>query len=142
MPTNAEFGYFFVDTSVAVPLVTADHAHHDAVVSAVGPRRLGLAGHAAFETFSVLTRLPAPLRRTAAAVAQLLATNFPDTRFISPATMANLFEDLSHRGLTGGSVYDALIAATAVEHHARLLSRDRRALPTYRELGVDLELLP
>jgi hypothetical protein len=56
-----------VDTSVAVALTLADHDHHREVVHALRDRRLGLAGHAAFETFSVLTWLPPPARRTPAA---------------------------------------------------------------------------
>jgi hypothetical protein len=44
-----------VNTSVAVPLLVADHEHHRTVVDAVRNRTLGLAGHAAFETFSILT---------------------------------------------------------------------------------------
>lgn len=42
-----------VDTSVAVALMVSDHEHHDETFDTIGCRRLGLAGHAAFETFSV-----------------------------------------------------------------------------------------
>ncbi|MDP8969413.1 MAG: hypothetical protein M3N52_02720 [Actinomycetota bacterium] len=49
---------------MAVALVVGDHEAHEDAWQAVRGARLGLAGHAAFETFSVLTRLPAPLRRT------------------------------------------------------------------------------
>lgn len=65
-----------VDTSVAVALVVSDHQHHRKTVSSLRGRRLGLAGHAAFETFWVLTRRPPPLRRTPRAVQQLLSDNF------------------------------------------------------------------
>ena len=41
-------------------------------------------------------------------------------------------------GLTGGALYDALIAATAREHGARLLSADRRAWPAYEAMGVSV----
>jgi predicted nucleic acid-binding protein len=44
-------------------------------------------------------------------------------------------------GLMGGAIYDALIAITAAEHGARLISRDTRAAGTYRTFGVDLEML-
>jgi len=36
----------------------ADHEHHETTFEALAHRRLGLSGHAAFETFSVVTRLP------------------------------------------------------------------------------------
>src|SRR5688572_9541615 len=74
-----------VDTSVAVPFVVADHAHHTETVDALDGRRPGLSGHAAFETFSVLTRLPAPHRRAAPVVSMLLTRNFPASRFLDGA---------------------------------------------------------
>jgi predicted nucleic acid-binding protein len=83
MPTRGRARPVLVDTSVAVALVVADHEHHEATFEAVRDRRLGLAGHAAFETFSVLTRLPAPARRTPAAVARILRRNFPESRYLS-----------------------------------------------------------
>ena len=60
-------------TPDAIALSVVDHADHASTFLAIGDRRLGLAGHAAFETFSVLTRLPPPVRCTPAAVARLLA---------------------------------------------------------------------
>ena len=40
--------------------------------------------------------------------------------------------------LRGGALYDALIAATAREHGATLLSADRRAREAYEAIGVDV----
>ena len=130
-----------VDTSVAVALAVADHEHHDATFDALQGRRLGLAGHAAFEAFSVLTRLPPPARRTPATVARLLAKSFPHSRFLSAGGTESLFDKLDSIGVGGGSVYDALVGATAAEHGLTLATRDRRALETYRALGVEVELL-
>ena len=130
-----------VDTSVAVALTVADHEHHDETFEALEGNCLGLAGHAAFETYSVLTRLPAPARRTPATVARLLAATFPQTRFLGPDAGRSLLERVAAMGIAGGSVYDALVAAAAVEHRMRLATRDRRALETYRALGVEVELL-
>ena len=65
-------GGVLLDTSAAVALCTADHVAHLEVISAIGDRESGLAGHAWFETFSVLTRLPAPQRRSAGQVLDLL----------------------------------------------------------------------
>lgn len=130
-----------VDTSVAVALTVADHEHHENTFNALQGRRLGLAGHAAFETFSVLTRLPAPARRTPASVARLLAKSFPHSRFLGADASRTLLERLDSIGIAGGSVYDALVGATAAEHGVRLASRDRRALETYRALDVDVEFL-
>jgi predicted nucleic acid-binding protein len=52
-----------------------------------------------------------------------------------------LLAELADRRIAGGSVYDALVGATAVEHGLTLVSRDHRALETYRALGVDVEFL-
>jgi len=38
-------------------------------------------------------------------------------------------------------VYDALVAAAAARHSLPLVSRDRRAVETYRAFGVEVELL-
>lgn len=140
MPTSAD-PELLVDTSVAVALVVSDHEHHEAVVGALADRRLGLAGHAAFETFSVLTRLPAPLRRTPGAASRLLAGNFPGSRFLDPTAARKLFEQLAALGIGGGAVYDALVGAAAIHHELPLATRDRRALDTYRALGVDVEFV-
>jgi predicted nucleic acid-binding protein len=140
MPTSAE-PELLVDTSVAIALIVSDHEHHEAVAGALADRHLGLAGHAAFETFSVLTRLPAPLRRTPGAASRLLAGNFPGSRFLDGATAGKLFEQLAALGIAGGAVYDALVGAAAVHHELPLATRDRRALETYRALGVDVEIM-
>jgi predicted nucleic acid-binding protein len=64
MPDSARSAELLVDTSVAVALVVSDHEHHESTFETLRRRKLGLAGHAAFETFSVLTRLPSPARRS------------------------------------------------------------------------------
>jgi predicted nucleic acid-binding protein len=141
MPTSGNAALVLADTSVAVALVVVDHQQHSATVEAIGRRRVGLAGHAAFETFSVLTRLPGPLRRTPRAVSRLLAENFTDSRFLSSAGAGRLVGRLAQLGIAGGSVYDALVGAAAAEHGITLATRDRRALEIYHALEVDVEFL-
>lgn len=141
MPASGSGPDVLVDTSIAVALTVADHEHHEATFRALGDRRLGLAGHAAFETFSVLTRLPPPARRTPAAVARLLAASFPYNRFLGAKAAAALLRDLHALGVAGGAVYDALIGATAKEHGLVLATRDQRALETYRALNVRVDLV-
>jgi predicted nucleic acid-binding protein len=141
MPASASGPDVLVDTSIAVALTVVDHAHHAPTFLALDDRRLGLAGHAAFETFSVLTRLPPPARCTPATVARLLAANFPHSRFLSADAAAGLLAELHCAGVGGGAVYDALVGASAREHRLTLATRDRRALETYRVLDVRVELL-
>ena len=141
MPTSDDLPELLIDTSVAVALAAAGHEHHHATRKAIGDRSCGLCGHAAFETFSVLTRLPPPDRRTPHAVARLLAHNFPGSRFLSPQGAERLHARLASLGIAGGAVYDALVAAAAAEHGITLATRDRRAAETYRALDIDFELL-
>lgn len=130
-----------LDTSAAVALVVEDHEVHAAVLEAVQRRRLGLAGHAWFETYSVLTRLPGRLRRSPAEVAVLLAHDFPATAFLSEEDAAALGPELATMGISGGSVYDALVGAAARRHGRGLVSCDARARPVYEALGVHVLLV-
>jgi len=141
MPTSGKQPQLLIDSSVAVALAVAGHEHHQATRKAIGGRSCGLSGHAAFETFSVLTRLPLPNRRTPRAVARLLAHNFPRSRFLSAEGAQRLQARLAPLGVAGGAVYDALVAATAAEYGITLATRDRRAAETYRALDVDFELI-
>lgn len=141
MPTSADQPQVLIDTSVAVALAVADHEHHQGTRTAIGGRSCGLSGHAAFETFSVLTRLPPPNRRTPRAVARLLAHNFPGSRFLSAQGAERLHARLAPLGIAGGAVYDALVAAAAAEHGIMLATRDRRAAEIYRALNIGYELI-
>jgi predicted nucleic acid-binding protein len=141
MPARSRAPELLVDTSVAVALAVADHDHHETTFSMIGSRELGLAGHAAYETFSVLTRLPPPARRTPATVQRLLAASFPHSRFLGSQAAASLFADLTSLSIAGGAVYDALVGACANEHGLALATRDQRALETYRALDVRIELV-
>lgn len=131
-----------VDTSVAVPLILESHPQHGSARATLRGRELGLAGHAWFESFSVLTRLPSGQRRSPATAARLLTHNFPHTRFLDALASEALAAELANGTIAGGSVFDALIAAVARQHGAVLVSRDRRAQRTYEALGVELELMP
>lgn len=100
-----------------------------------------MAGHAAVELLSVLTRLPSPQRLSPAAAFRLEVTNFPDSRFLSVTDTKNLLQEFAEVGLAGGALYDGLVGAAAREHNVPLITCDRRAEPTYRVLGVTYELL-
>ncbi|MGH2358176.1 MAG: type II toxin-antitoxin system VapC family toxin [Candidatus Limnocylindria bacterium] len=130
-----------LDTSAAIALVVEDHEAHAATIEAVRGRRLGLAGHAWFETYSVLTRLPAGLRRSPADALRLLGRNFPASRFLGEAASADLGVELAGLGISGGAVYDALVAAAARQHQRPLVSGDARARPVYEALGVEVLLI-
>jgi predicted nucleic acid-binding protein len=133
---DAEPAALLLDTSAAVALVVEDHEAHAATLEAVRGQRLGLAGHAWFETYSVLTRLPGAHRRSPADVATLLAHDFPAAEFLTQEATAVLGPELARLAISGGAVYDALVGAAARQHGRLLLSCDARARPVYEALEV------
>ncbi len=144
MPTDTgadDTAVVLLDTSSAVALMVEDHDAHAATLEAVRGRRLGLAGHAWFETYSVLTRLPGDRRRAPRDVARLLAHNFPASGFLGEAAAAALGSELSDLAISGGSVYDALVGAAARQHGRPLLSGDHRARQVYEALGVEIVIV-
>lgn len=130
-----------LDTSVAIALIVEDHEAHVATRAQVRGRRLGLSGHAWFETYSVLTRLPGPRRRSPADAIRLLAHDFPATVFLGESASTGLVPEIARLGISGGAVYDALVGAAARQHHRRLASADARARPVYEAVGVELEFI-
>ena len=125
-----------LDTSVTVPALTAWHEAHEVVVEALDPGDR-LTEHGALETYSVLSRLPPPLRLTARAAAGIVTSRFPGPRLeLARDRRVGLLERLADAEVTGGAVYDALIGLTAHAHGAVLLTRDDRAITTYDRLGV------
>lgn len=138
MPTSAEL---LLDTSAAVPFLLTTHEAHATTYAAMHHHRLGLAGHAAFETFSVITRLPGTARVSPSLAARILKHNFPHVAHLSAKRAASMIAAFAEYSVSGGAVYDALVGASAVEHGRTLATRDRRAATTYADLGVDVLLL-
>lgn len=130
-----------VDTSVAVPLVLDAHEHHQEVVAALSRRQVAIAGHAAIETYAVLTRLPAAARVAAADAVTLLEASFVETVELSGPDHRALLRELASLDVGGGATYDGLVAAAARSAGLPLITRDRRAMPTYAVLGVEVELV-
>jgi len=133
--------HVLIDTSVAVALLVEDHVAHEVCRIALADCALGLAGHAMFETMSVLSRLPAPQRRSVRVIHEAIEHSFPRTRFLSEHATRSAAARMGKLGIGGGAVYDALVAAAAVEQGLPLVSRDQRALPTYQAMGAQLVLV-
>ncbi len=81
---------------------------------------------------SVLTRLPGDLRLAPADAARLLRERFVEPLLLGSELAGRLPDVLSRLGISGGAVYDALVALAAVEHGATLATRDARARPPTR----------
>ena len=125
-----------LDTSVAIPLLVQTHVDHTTVVRWWDHRAVALSGHAAVETYSVLTRLPGDLRVAPADAARLIRERFAAPLLLSATTSVRIHEVLADHGIAGGAVYDALVALAAIEHEAELATRDARARATYETLGA------
>ncbi|HET9347476.1 MAG TPA: PIN domain-containing protein [Candidatus Limnocylindrales bacterium] len=143
MPTDttAEAQVVLLDTSLAIALVVEDHEAHEAAMGAVRGLPLGLSGHAWFETYSVLTRLPGRNRRSPADALRLLAHNFPASVFLRETDSQALGGEIARLGFSGGAAYAALVGAAARAHGLPLWSVDARARPVYEGLGVDHEFI-
>jgi predicted nucleic acid-binding protein len=129
-----------IDSSLLIPAVVPWHAEHANADQAVArATNLRMIGHVMLETYSWLTR---NRPRTAPAVAASLLRALPGPALVlSPEGIARLVDVAGKRGIMGGAMYDALIAATALEADAQLLSRDERAARTYEAIGVRFELV-
>jgi len=131
-----------VDTSVAVAAALAWHESHGAARAALPRAKTPLLAQVAIETYSVLTRLPPPQRVPTPVARDYLAENFRlPSLALRPDGYSELLEIAVEQGLAGGAVYDAVVAATAKQVGATLLTLDRRALPTYRAFEVDHRLV-
>jgi predicted nucleic acid-binding protein len=98
-----------------------------------------LPAHAAFETYSVLTRLPEPHRASAVRVHEFVDVAFGSAWIaLAGEDQAKLLRELVERGIRGGAAYDALIGATARSAGALLYTCDLRARATYDLLGVEV----
>jgi len=124
-----------------VAALAAWHEAHDAAADALAGVE-AIPAHALAEAYSVLTRLPAPMRMPPEPVVEFLARRFPQPWLALDAPEIKAFvEDAPGSGITGGATYDALIAATARASGATLVSCDRRAASIYRRVDVDFELI-
>lgn len=139
MPTSGSS--FAVDTSVAVAALDGSHAVHTACRAVVIDRRPRLAGHAAFETMSVLTRMPGPLTVDPPTAAGIIDRMFTGVAWLDPAAAISLLQRLGALGIGGGAVYDAVVGEAARTNELTLLTRDQRARRTYDLIGVDHEFV-
>jgi predicted nucleic acid-binding protein len=130
-----------VDTSVAVAALDAQHGLHVAARAVVIARLPVLSGHAAIEAFSVLTRLPGPLRVSYRDARRALGSMFGSPCWLGEVAQQELFDRLENLGVVGGGVYDALVGEAARANNRVLLTNDARALRTYELLGVDFEMV-
>lgn len=129
------------DTSVVVAAFASWHEHHEAARQYVDGG-LRLIEHCALETYSVLTRLPPPHRSPGRVVTDFIRATFPEPFLrLNAAACRRFVLDLPTKAIAGGAAYDALVAATAAETGAELVTCDRRARTLYERYGVRVRFI-
>lgn len=113
---------FMPDTNCIVALVAPQHEHHERAISEMERRlddgeTLVIAMHTLVETYAVLTRLPTPYRPSPSDSRALLEANFsPDIAEVvtlSTDGYLRLIHEAPDGNISGGRIYDAVIAACA-----------------------------
>lgn len=135
-----------IDTSVLVAAMQSWHEAHERAVEALGraleepPVVVPL--HALVETYSVLTRLPKPLRLSPERAFDLLDRTLrgkADLPSLDGAAAFDLLAGFRDRELAGGSVYDAVIAEAALRAGARrLLTLNRDHFERVAPAGLEV----
>ena len=125
------------DSSVLIPAILASHEFHEACHESAGLVDSAI-GHALVETYAVLTRLPQPYTVPPAQASEALRSFSSRIITLSPDELVDAIDRLAAARVTGGSSYDALIAVTATQHGAILLTRDERASAVYERMGADV----
>jgi len=130
-----------IDSSVLIPALQRSNVAHEEAMSVLRRGNLRIGAHVLMETYSTLTggRVRPRARPDLAVEALLRLPNPPLT--LSPDGYLSALRRCAKNGVVGGAIYDALVAATAREAGARLVSRDRRAARTYEVMDVDYELI-
>jgi toxin FitB len=127
------------DSSVVIAALGQWHPAQEASRAAIADGERRLVGHVAFEATSVLSRMPEPYRMMPTVVIDAL-DRFSTSPWLAldAASQHSCLRRAIAEGLSGGALYDALIAATAREHGATLLSADRRAREAYEAIGAQV----
>lgn len=128
------------DTSVIVPALAEWHPSHQLARASITPGS-AVVWHCLIEAYSVLTRMSDPHGADPPDVAEALSRLFESALVLDGGQAIGIAGALSSRGVSGGATYDGVIALTAAQHRATLVTRDARAAATYRACGVTFELL-
>jgi len=113
------------DSSVTIAAAAPWHVAHEAATAALAADQPALIAHVAFETTAALSRMPEGQRLSPAVVLEWLERRFPTVWLTLPAAATRRgLRTAVDSGIRGGALYDALIAATAVEHGLPVITQD------------------
>ncbi|MEM1332753.1 MAG: PIN domain-containing protein [Actinomycetota bacterium] len=125
------------DSSVLVPALLTSHEFHQPCHESAGLVDSAI-GHALVETYAVLTRLPQPYTVPPVQASTAVRSYSSNTLALPGDEVADAIDRFVLARASGGASYDALIAVTAKQHAATLLTRDERAAEVYDRLGADV----
>ena len=141
MPDASELGAnLALDSSVAVPILLKSHSEHKLLRTRIMRYRPCLTAHSLAETYSVLTRLPGDARLLPDDALALIDAVFLPAVPLPSDTAVRMHAVLADASISGGAVYDALVALAAKHAGLPLATRDLRAASAYAALGVRVEL--
>lgn len=132
----------FLDTSVLVPVFYGDHEHHAPsfdLFLTLDKSSGGCGAHSLAEIFSTLTAMPGKYRVTADQAALFIrdVINRLEVIALTADEYAAALETWSALGITGGTVYDAMLASCALKADAETIYSWN--LRHYRQLGPDVQ---
>jgi len=131
----------FLDTSVLVAVFYGDHQHHAAsldLFAGLGKGERGCGAHSLVEVYSTLTRMPGKYRLTGEQC-MLFISDIRQRLTVVALTADEYAETLgqfSGLGVTGGTIYDAVLAGCALKAKAESLYTWN--LRHYEQLGPEV----
>ena len=138
---------YLPDTSCLVAVLCSWHERHSTTLKEMSRRKrsgdqMVLAAHSLVETFAVLTRIPYPYRLSEKDAWELLNANFSKTRVLAlnPSRYWGVLKTCRDSGISGGQIYDAVIAECARQAGSRtLLTWNREHFLSFgdEKLGIE-----
>ena len=117
---------YFFDTSVLVPAFLDDHVHHKASIAALlnaSKRHACSAAHSLAEVYSTLTRMPGEQRASAEEAILFLDSLSDRLTYVTLEAdeYRSVIANAAESGITGGQIYDALLAQCAIKAKAEII---------------------
>jgi predicted nucleic acid-binding protein len=117
---------FFLDTSVLVPVFLPGHVHHERsfnLFSQADVKMAACAAHSLAEVYATITRLPGKHRASSSQA--LTFVEIIEERFslvaLDAAQYSKAIREAAALNITGGTLYDALVAACALKAKTNVL---------------------
>ncbi len=131
-----------VDSSVIIrAITTVDASERGRLQDLIADSPIAIA-HVLAESYATLTRLPQPFRLSPTDCQGFLTSAFhAQPLSLSSGGYLRTLDFVAERGLAGRAVYDCLIAETARENDAVLMSLDHRAAVRYSMIGAEHQML-